>query len=125
MPLWPYLRNLNGEGNAAPVGRSVGKTSAGKHLAGVFFERGFGVERIDVRRAAVHEQMNDSFGLRGERGALGQAGVGRAGGALVCADDQIPQCHRAKAHAAALQQLAAGEGQVFDLQGLVIFEPRL
>ena len=48
MPLSPYFWNLNGEGNAAPVLRSVAQVLRRQRLAGVLFERRLGVERIDV-----------------------------------------------------------------------------
>ena len=53
------------------------QSSKGGGLAGVFFEGGLGIEGIDVRGAAVHEQVNDAFGFggevrlfRGERGGI-------------------------------------------------------
>ena len=63
MPLWPYLRNLNGEGSAAPVWPLGRQVAAGQRLAGVLGERRLGVERVDVRRPAVHEQVDDVLGL--------------------------------------------------------------
>ena len=63
MPLWPYFWNLNGEGNAAPVLRSVRQVRHRQLLAGVFCKRRLGIERIDVARPAVHEQVDDALGL--------------------------------------------------------------
>jgi hypothetical protein len=51
-------------------------------LAGVFVERDLAVERIDVARAAVHEQVDHPLGLRrkmrGARERVGFASAGRA-----------------------------------------------
>ena len=63
MPLWPYFWNLNGDGKAAPVLRSVRRFARRQRLAGVLRQRRLGVEGIDVRRAAVHEQVDDALGL--------------------------------------------------------------
>jgi hypothetical protein len=43
-------------------------------LALVLGQRRLGVERVDVRRAAVHEQEDDGLGLRGEVGLRALAG---------------------------------------------------
>ena len=79
MPLWPYLWNLNGEGNAAPVLRSVVRF-CGAGLPGVLLQGGLGVEGVDLRRPAVEEEVDDPFGPRGEVRRLHGHGV--AGGAL-------------------------------------------
>src|ERR1700722_19216921 len=42
MPLWPYFLNLNGEGKAAPVLRSVGRFSIGNNLPAYFSSDGLG-----------------------------------------------------------------------------------
>ena len=48
---------------------------AGRLCILVFFQCRLGIKRIDVRRGAVHEQKNDSFGLgRKMRARLGCAG---------------------------------------------------
>ena len=65
MPLWPYFWNSNGEGNAAPVLRSVVSVSR-QRLAGVLLQGGLGIERVDVRRPAVQEEVDDALGLAGE-----------------------------------------------------------
>ena len=62
MPLCPYLRNVNGEPIAAPVLRSVRRLGPGSGLPWYFVEQGLGIERVDVRRAAVHEQVDDLLG---------------------------------------------------------------
>ena len=42
MPLWPYLRNLNGEGIAPPVGRSVARLPPGSGWPAYFSSAGLG-----------------------------------------------------------------------------------
>ena len=42
MPLWPYLRNRNGEARAAPVLRSVVRFPWGSVLPSYFFSSGLG-----------------------------------------------------------------------------------
>ena len=53
MPLCPYLRKLNVEGKAAPVGRSVGKTPPGSIWPAYFLSAGLGSNvstyRLDAR----------------------------------------------------------------------------
>ena len=68
MPLWPYFLNANGEPSAAPVLRSVRRFGLGSGLPWYFVEHRLGVEGIDVRRSAVHEQVDDLPGLAGELG---------------------------------------------------------
>ena len=65
-PLWPYFWNLNGDGNAAPVLRSVRRFAGRQRLAGVLRQRRLGVERIDLRRPAVDEDVDDVLRLRRE-----------------------------------------------------------
>ena len=60
------------------------KRTAGKRLTGVFGERRLRVERVDVRRAPVHEQMDDVFGAGCEMRRLGSSGLVDAADA-VCA----------------------------------------
>src|SRR6185312_3298695 len=42
IPLWPYFWNLNGEGNAAPVLRSVRRFSVGRAWPAYFSSDGLG-----------------------------------------------------------------------------------
>src|SRR5262245_33069256 len=42
MPLCPYFLNLNGDGRAAPVGRSVVRLPCGSFLPSYFFKSGLG-----------------------------------------------------------------------------------
>ena len=97
IPLWPYFWNLNGEGNAAPVLRSV-RQVLGQRLAGVLRQRGLGVERVDVRRAAVEEEMDDPLRLAREVRRLrapGLAGAPSGAGASVAlVAEQAAQAQR-------------------------------
>ena len=80
----------------------------GSSLAGVFVEHRLGVEGVDVRRAAVHEDVDDALGFGGEVGCVRAERIGRGGGCFLGADDQVAECECAEAHAAAVEQFAAG-----------------
>ena len=62
MPLWPYFLNVNGDLISAPVLRSVAIAAAGQRLAVVLVEHRLGIEAVDLRQAAVHEQEDDVLG---------------------------------------------------------------
>ena len=79
-PHWPYFWNLNGEGNAAPVRRSVRRFAVGSGLPAYFVERRLGVERIDLARPAVGEDVDDALRLRREVRLLGRERVEAVGG---------------------------------------------
>ena len=64
MPHWPYFLNVNGERISAPVLRSVAIDAAGQRLAVVAVEHRLGIEAVDLRQAAVHEQEDDVLGPR-------------------------------------------------------------
>ena len=82
MPDLPYFLNLNGDGNAAPVCRSVLRLVGRQRLAGVLRQERLGVERVDLGRAAVGEQVDDPLRLGREvRLARGER-VGRIDGPL-------------------------------------------
>ncbi len=66
-----------------------GKRAAGQQFAGVFLERRFGIKGVDVRGAAVHEDVDDAFCFRGEVGRVGEERVGRGGGGFLGAHDQV------------------------------------
>ena len=55
---------------AAPVLRSVGRL-VGTGLPLCRVEHRLGIESIDVRRPAVHEQVDNPLGPRPKRGSLG------------------------------------------------------
>ena len=52
----------------------------GEILPGIFFEQWFGVESVDVRRPAIHEQVNDMLGTGRKMGRAGCHRVGHAAG---------------------------------------------
>ncbi len=87
--------------------------AAGQGLAGIFGERWLGVERIDVRRAAVHEQMDDVFGTRGEMRRSRQQRVGCRRGSALRLHHQVAQRECAEPHSAAMKHFAARECQMF------------
>src|SRR4051812_16097524 len=43
---------------------------ARKRFAMIFFETWFGIERVDLRRPAIHKEMDHSLGLRGQWSGL-------------------------------------------------------
>ena len=57
------LRTCKGDGKAAPVRRSVRRFAGRQRLAGILGQRGLGVERIDLARPAIGEDVDDLFGL--------------------------------------------------------------
>ena len=77
MPDCPHLWNLNGDLKSAP-GFAVG-LEPGRLLAVPLRQFGLGVERIDLRRPAVHEQVDDVLRLRREVRRLRRERVGRCG----------------------------------------------
>ena len=79
MPRLPYCWNVNGDRIAAPVLRSVRRLPVGQRLAVVLVEQRLGVERIDLRRPAVHEQVDDVLRLRREVRRLRRERIERAG----------------------------------------------
>jgi hypothetical protein len=100
MPHWPYFLNANGERISAPVLRSVGDRAAGQRLAVILVERRFGIEAVDLRQAAVHEQEDDV--LRASR-------MVERGGAGHRVADEAGKGHHAEAVADAAQCFAAGD----------------
>ena len=79
MPLWPCLENLNGDGSRPPpLARSVDSSAPGGCVPVVLFQGRLGVEGVDLRGAAVHEQEDDALGLGAKSGALGASGLSAA-----------------------------------------------
>ena len=122
MPLWPYFWNLNGEGNAAPVLRSVRQVGSRQRLAVRTRRAGLGVERIDVRAAAVSEDVDDVLRLGGKVRLLGRerrdVARRRLCGRLLDQASllhQVGQRQRAETHAAAREHLAAGDRTRIDM----------
>ena len=98
---------MNGDGNAAPVLRSVRRFSR-QRLAGVLRQRRLGVERVDVRRPAVQEEVDDALRLAGKvRLLAAPADWPAAAASVAVVASSARQAERAQAHAGALQQLAA------------------
>ena len=77
---------LEGGPHQLPLGAAHGVDQLlGGFLTGVFLERRLGVERVDLGRTAIHEEMDDPFRLRREvRGAGGQRRGGGTGGGGGC-----------------------------------------
>ena len=63
MPLCPCRSNRNGDRIRLPVLRSVRRLPPGKRLAVILVEHRLGVEGIDLRHAAIHEQKDHALGL--------------------------------------------------------------
>ena len=93
----------------------MARLSVGSGLAGVLGEQRLGVERVDVRRPAVHEQVDDVLGLGREVRRVRQQRIAAGRGGCLCCAEQVAEGQCAEAHAAALKQLAAGEGQMFEV----------
>ena len=82
----------------------------GSALPAYFCQRRLGIERIDVRRAAVHEQVDDALGLGGKLRRLGQERVAARHGRGLREGRQVAQLREGEAgqpHAAAGEEVAA------------------
>ncbi len=117
MPVWPCLRYLNGEGSILPSRRlqAVGFARIRARLAVVLVQVRLGVERVDVRRPAVHEQEDDALGPRREVRRLGRqrvAIVGQRwrGGEQAGVAQHAGQAHGAEPAADAGEDVAASDG---------------
>ncbi len=111
--------NLNGDLKPAPVGRSV-LSRFGSALPSNFVEHRLRIERIHLRRAAVHEEVDHALRLRLEVRLAHAKWIARIHRSLRAARaDEIAKSQRAEAHADAVQQLAAGEKGVFEIGGVV------
>ena len=85
----------------------------GHGLAVVFGQHRLVIEQIELARRAAHEQINDARGVRFEVGLFRSERVGRRGSfcraeSFVRAE-QRRERHRAEAHAALLEEPAAGD----------------
>ena len=91
MPLWPHLRNVRFVAEER-VRRDLAGGSrpwpklAGKRLAGEPLKVGLGVERLEVARAAVHEEVDDPLRLGREMRRFGRMRIDghRCGACLDC-----------------------------------------
>src|SRR5882672_11553096 len=74
MPLCPHFLNLNGEGNAAPVLRSVLMYSPGNGLPAYFSSEGLGSKLSTCDGPPLRKKWTTRFALPGKGGALGESG---------------------------------------------------
>ena len=140
MPLWPYFLNRNGERHGR-AGLALGGQIGRHRLAVVAVEHRLGVERVDVRRPAVHEQVDDPLGPRRSGGGLGKQRIRAAierttpDGRRVAVGagrpaqqpgvrQQAAQRQGAHAHARAAEQLATGHDGVFQSRSVIGHELR-
>src|SRR3954465_8136385 len=75
MPLCPYFLNLKGEGNAAPVRRSVFKFSMGNNLPAYLASDGLGAKVSTWEGPPLAKIWMICFTLDGKCGALGASGL--------------------------------------------------
>jgi len=93
---------LKFEGRAeGDAGRALGFQLKRDFFIVVFGELGLGVEGVDLRGATVHEEMDDGLGR-----AFGLRSTGGKGANCLTAERRNGE--GAEAHAAALQEFAAG-----------------
>jgi hypothetical protein len=85
-------------------------------LAVVFGERRLVVEQFELRRSADHMQENDALGPGREMGARG-SGIGAWGSSGCILAEQAGERDAADAHAGALEERAASEGQLRIVDG--------
>src|SRR6266446_8642287 len=74
IPLWPYFLNLKGEGNAAPVFRSVLMYSPGRGLPEYFSSNGFGSKLSTCDGPPFRKKWTTRFALPGKGGFLDESG---------------------------------------------------
>ena len=86
-----------------------------QRLAVIFVQQRLGIERVDLRRPAVHEQVDDLLGLAGEmRAAWARArprrpiAASRRAAAAPVGRQHAGQAQHAKAHAAAARAFRGG-----------------
>src|SRR5947209_20231549 len=75
MPLWPYFWNLNGEGNAAPVFRSVGKFGVGNSLPAYLASAGLGSNVSICDEPPLKNRWITRFAFAAIGAALGSSGL--------------------------------------------------
>src|SRR6185436_14787423 len=73
-PLWPYLVNLNGDGKAAPVLRSVRRYSPGSGLPAYFASIGFGSNVSTCDGPPFRKMWMTRFAFAGIGGVFGASG---------------------------------------------------
>ena len=73
-PLWPYCLNFHGDFSSLPgLGELHARLREGVRLAVVALEQRLGVERVDVRRPALHEEEDDALRPRARNAAASAA----------------------------------------------------
>src|SRR5258705_10358293 len=75
MPLWPYFLNLNGDGNAAPVLRSVLMYSPGKGLPAYLSRDGLGSKLSTWEGPPLRKKCTTRLALAGKGGSFGASGL--------------------------------------------------
>src|SRR5439155_6716003 len=75
MPLWPCFWNLNGDGNAAPVLRSVGRLPEGRGLFAYFSNAGFGSNVSTWDGPPLRKMWMTRLARAGNSGAFGASGL--------------------------------------------------
>src|ERR1700720_4299516 len=75
MPLWPYFWNLNGEGNAAPVFRSVGKFGVGNSLPAYLASAGLGSNVSICDEPPLKNRWITRFAFAAIGAAFGKSGL--------------------------------------------------
>ena len=111
MPLWPYFLNVNGDVISAPVLRSVATVPPGSGWPSYLSSIGFGVEGVDLRQAAVHEQEDDALGPRRmiELARRRRCRRAHGAGARQRLADHAGERHHAEAAAHPAERVAAGQ----------------
>ena len=79
MPLWPYFLNLNGDANAAPVLRSVGRLRAAAACRAYLSSSGLGSNVSTCDGPPFMNRWTTRLALAGKGASLGQERVCRAG----------------------------------------------
>src|SRR6266581_3773546 len=75
MPLLPYFWNLNGEGNAAPVFRSVARLAVGRSLPAYFSSAGLGSNVSTWDGPPLAKIWITRLAFAGKCGCLGASGL--------------------------------------------------
>src|SRR6266571_745674 len=75
-PLWPYFLNLKGDGNAAPVFRSVLMYSPGNGCPAYFSNAGLGSNESTCDGPPLRKKCTTRLALPGKCGALDESGLG-------------------------------------------------
>ena len=110
IPLWPYFRNWNGEGNAAPVLRSVVRI-CGAGLPAYFSRAGLGSKVSTCDGPPLRKKWTTRFALPGKCGGFTRHGV--AGRTLAprgpLLGQEPAQAQRPQAQGGALQEGPAAQ----------------